>query len=60
MCEDIAGSIPCALCVLCTWTLLHVSTLSLLLSPRPGPPTVHPTYVLEFELCISKHQITYI
>ena len=27
VCEDITGSIPCALCVLCTWTLLHVSTL---------------------------------
>ena len=31
VCEDIAGSIPCALCVLCTWTLLHVSTLYSLL-----------------------------
>ena len=27
VCEDIAGSIPCALYVLCTWTLLHVSTV---------------------------------
>ena len=28
VCEDITGSIPCALCVLCTWTILHVSTLN--------------------------------
>ena len=34
VCEDIRGSIPCAICVLCTWTLLHVSSLYSVIDDR--------------------------